>query len=219
MVSIPVLVTSFAVWAIVAPAAALSPHQAAVAPKPSAEATGPLLSIAVDNGRTAVAAGDELTYTVKVRNLGTTETKQLEISQSLPAGLTFVSADHGGAARDGRVTWSVDLKPGQESPLATVARVGETPSELLRLATVACATAKGGSKPLVCATHSDLLPAGAAAGRVHQSTPALVVLGLAAVLLIRRRRRRRAAPTSNHRADPAGLIPTAASGQPHRGGE
>jgi len=159
----------------------------------------PLLSIAVDNGRTAVTAGDRLTYTVKVRNIGPATTGELEISQSLPPGLTFVSATRGGHRKARTVVWPADLKAGEDLTLTTVAKVGRTPVELLRLATVACATTKGDRKPRVCATHSDLLPAVAAAparagepvsGRVWSGLAlAMLALIATAVLLVARRRR------------------------------
>ncbi|MGC4811004.1 hypothetical protein ACLQ29_10805 [Micromonospora sp. DT228] len=207
---IPVLATALAAWVLAGPAVA--PAQAAApTPKPSASASppGPLLSITVDDGRTEVAAGDELTYRLTVRNLGTTKVADIKVSQSLPTGLTLVSADRGGKSRDGAVTWDTDLTVGQESTFTTVARVGETPKDLLRLATVACATAKDGKKPLVCATHSDLLPAGAvapAAERSGMSWPwsagavvALLIVGLGAIVLLRHRRRR-VAPAPAHSA-------------------
>ncbi|GAB3938665.1 hypothetical protein [Micromonospora vulcania] len=207
---IPVLATVLAAWALTGPAAA--PAQAAApTPKPSGAASpsGPLLSITLDDGRTAVAAGDELTYRLTVRNLGTAKVAGLKVSQTMPTGLTLVSADRGGKARNGAVNWSVDLKVGQESTFTTVAKVGETPKELLRLATVACATAKDGSKPLVCATHSDQLPAGAAATPTKDAggtswlwyagaVLALLVLGLVAFVLFRRYRGRRVMPAHAH---------------------
>jgi uncharacterized repeat protein (TIGR01451 family) len=144
--------------------AAPAPH-ATTAPSATTDASQPLLSIAVDNGRTSVAAGDQLTYKIKVRNLASAKAKQLKITQSLPSGLTFVSADSGGKAGAAGVAWLIDLGAGQESTLTTIAKAGQTPDDLLRLATVACATAPGDTKPLVCATHSDLLPAGARVAR------------------------------------------------------
>jgi hypothetical protein len=47
--------------------------------------------------------------------------------------------------------------------------VGSTPGELLRLATVACAATAPDDTPLVCASHSDELPAGAEAARSAQA--------------------------------------------------
>ncbi|MEH1167744.1 hypothetical protein V6V47_20400 [Micromonospora sp. CPCC 205539] len=213
---IPVLATVLAAWTlagpVVAPAQAVAPT-----PKPSGAASpsGPLLSITVDDGRTAVAAGDELTYRVTVRNLGTAKVAGIKVSQSLPSGLALISADRGGKARDGAVNWAVDLKVGEESTFTTKARVGETPKDLLRLATVACASAKDGVKPLVCATHSDLLPAGAVVPATKGAgtswlwyagaAVALLVLGAAAFVLVRRYRQRRVVPaharSATERAD------------------
>lgn len=176
---------------------------AVAAPSPTSSPTvanPPLLSIAVDDGRTSVAEGEQLTYKIKIRNLGTAEAKRLRITQSLPAGLTLVSADSGGSGDAASVAWLVDLPAGQESTLTTVATVGKTPDDLLRLATVACAATDAGAKPLVCATHSDLLPAGAAAtSKTDQPAnrtlwyvlgAVALTLGLAALVLTRRRLRR-----------------------------
>jgi uncharacterized repeat protein (TIGR01451 family) len=192
-----------------APASAASPTHPAH-PAPSAHrahprsthaamkpAALPQLNIAIGDGQTFAAVGDRLTYTITIRNLGTAAARELQISQSLPAGLAFVSSDHGGRAHAGQVSWKVDLKPGGEITVATVGRVGATPDDLLRLASVACATAKGDDKPLVCATHSDLLAAGAAAHvgrngshRIWYAAGAAAVLlaGLATFVVARRRR-------------------------------
>ncbi|WP_329089989.1 MULTISPECIES: hypothetical protein [unclassified Streptosporangium] len=162
----------------------------------------PTLSIGVDNGRTSAEKGDRLTYTVTLRNIGTTDARGLHLSQSLPDGLRFVSADHGGKARPGRVTWAVDLKAGRNATVHTTAEVQDTPAHLLRLATVACASAMRDGRPIVCATHSDRLPAGAAAEAeaARAATPpvnrlwyvggGLLVLVLTGVLAARRARRR-----------------------------
>ncbi|HEY2794311.1 MAG TPA: hypothetical protein VGJ28_18250, partial [Micromonosporaceae bacterium] len=144
--------------------------------------------------------GDQLTYTIKVRNLGTTNADALQISQTLPPGLKLVSSDHGGTVRDAQVSWILNLKPGEESTVATVGQVGTTPDDLLRLASIACATTEGGRKPLVCATHSDLLPAAAthlghpASHRIWYGAGAAAVLlagGMAFVLTRRGKARRR----------------------------
>jgi uncharacterized repeat protein (TIGR01451 family) len=177
------------------PSASAKPHPK---PKPSVSTVAaPQLNIAITDGRIAAARGDRLTYTIRVQNLGTTTAQNLHISQTLPPGLSLVSADHHGTASAGRVSWIVNLKPGEESTVATIGHVGPTPADLLRLASVVCATAKGGRKPLVCATHSDLLPT-ATGTRVDQSTSdriwygmaggAVLVAGLVAFILRRRRK-------------------------------
>lgn len=145
----------------------------------------PRLSISVDNGRTAAQEGDRLTYTVTVRNLGTAGARNLHLTQSLPPGLKFVSTDGHGAARHGQIVWSANVGVGKDVTFHTTAKVQDTPDDLLRLATVACASTGADSKPIVCATHSDQLPAGAAAAEaarqaVNPATGTLryVLLGL-----------------------------------------
>ncbi len=130
-----------------------------------AEAAGPApkLSIGIDDGRTAAKEGDRLTYAVTVHNIGTTDARRLRLTQSMPPGLKFVSADGHGTAKGGQVVWTVDLPAGRDVTFHTTAQVGATPDELLRLASIACASARGEDRPIVCATHSDQLPAGAAA--------------------------------------------------------
>jgi len=169
-----------------------------------APAAGPQLSITVDNGRTSVAKGDALDYTLTVRNLGTKKVAHLQITQSMPAGMSFRSADSGGTHRSGAVGWRVDLKAGAQMSLHSRATVTTTPDSLLRLATVACASESAKGPPIVCASHSDQLPAGAAAqaavaGDSRSSTPfvpwlfalaGVVVVGAVAIVLVVRRRHR-----------------------------
>lgn len=166
------------------------------------EAGPPTLSIGVDNGRTSAEKGDRLTYTVTLRNIGANDARGLHLTQTLPDGLRFVSADHGGKARPGQVTWAVDLKAGRNATVHTTAEVRDTPDHLLRLATVACASVMRDGRPIVCATHSDRLPAGAVAeaeaaraaappvNRLWYAGAGLLVLILTGVLAARRARRR-----------------------------
>lgn len=155
-----VLVVALATSA--AAASALKPPPETNGGKEVAGAT-PKLSISVDNGRTAAKEGDRLTYTVAVRNIGTTDARKLHLTQSMPPGLRFVSADGHGSVRDGQVVWTADVPAGKDVTFHTTAQVQATPEDLLRLATVACAAAGSEGKPIVCAAHSDQLPAGAAA--------------------------------------------------------
>ena len=133
-------------------------------------ANAPALSIGVDDGRQAAKPGDLLNYTVKIQNIGTTGAKGLDVVQTLPTGLKLISASRHGAARAGHVRWRVNLPAGRTDTFGVVGRVGQTPKQLLRLATIACASTAGGIKPIVCAAHSDQLPAGAAAGAYARHT-------------------------------------------------
>ena len=130
---------------------------ASAAPTPS---PGPQLSIAVDDGRPAAKAGDRLTYTVTLTNLGTTRVRDLTLTQSVPAGAKLVDAGAGGDLREGQVRWEVDLQASQKRTVKTTLELGRTPEQVLRLATVACASTSAKAAPVVCAADSNLLPAG-----------------------------------------------------------
>ena len=128
----------------------------------SAPAT-PQLSIALDNGHTSVVSGDTLEYTLTIQNLGAADIPGLLITQTVPTGLEFGSADSRGTVDGGNVHWTLDLKHAATDTVHTRMTVTATPPELLRLATVACASLAADGPPIVCAAHSDQLPAGAAA--------------------------------------------------------
>ena len=123
----------------------------------------PGLSISVSDGRTAAKAGDLLTYVVHVRDGGTAAAPHLKITQSLSAGLAFVSASSHGVAKAGKVAWDASIPAGRAQTFSVVARVTQTPARVLRLAAVACAAPEGSKTPTVCAAHLDRLPAATAA--------------------------------------------------------
>ena len=168
----------------------------------------PQLSIAIDNGKKSTTIGDTLDYVITVQNLGTADVDGLLIAQSLPSGLDFGTADAGGTADASEVTWNLDLKATTTATFHTTMTVTATPAELLRLASVVCANSSADGSPIVCAAHSDQLPAGAAAEAAASAlagdatTPAsgisswwylgggigvVVVVAALAVLLVRRR--------------------------------
>lgn len=129
-----------------------------------AETRPPQLSITVDDGRTDAKAGDELRYAVTVTNLGGKRVEDLRVTQTVPAGAELGSADRDGRASKGTVAWTVDVGPGRSTTLTTsLTLAGELPPDLLRLATVGCASTSAKAPPVVCASDSDELPAGAAA--------------------------------------------------------
>jgi len=184
------------------------PGRAAAAP-PVLAASGPQLSIAVTDGRTSVREGDQLTYTVQLHNIGRHSARRLRLVQTLPAGLKLISASRRPATRPGSLTWRISLAAGHTETFRVTGRVGRTPGQLLRLATVVCASAGASTRPIVCGAHSDELPAGAVAAaraaraaasaasgrtRTELLRPAAAGLGLLLIitvtwLLIRRRRR------------------------------
>jgi uncharacterized repeat protein (TIGR01451 family) len=188
--------------------ASTSPSPAAVTPRP-ANAAAPALSISVTDGRRTVQPGDLITYTIKIRNIGVTNAPGLKIVQTLPPGMKLISATGHAGSRPGQLTWQVSLRARHTDTFQVVGRVGKTPKQLLRLATVACASGRHSDTPIVCATRSDELPAGAmvAAHASHPTPPAgagshagylsvaialaLITAGACGWLLLRRYPRRR----------------------------
>jgi uncharacterized repeat protein (TIGR01451 family) len=161
------------------------------APHPAVRAqasAGPALTISVSDGRTAANPGDRLTYVVTLRDTGQAGAPHLEVTQTLPPGLDFLSASPRETATGGKVTWPAAIPAGGTQTFRMVGRVTRTPARLLRLAAVACASARGGSRPIVCAAHLDRLPAATSAsvsrtGRLA-GMPALAYAGVGLVLLV-----------------------------------
>lgn len=74
--------------------------ESAVAPKVD-------LALAKTTTATAIHAGDTVTYTLTVTNAGPSTATGVVITDTLPTGLTFVSATGGGVAAGSTVTWSL----------------------------------------------------------------------------------------------------------------
>src|SRR4051812_15022093 len=65
------------------------------------------LSITKSDSPDPVTAGNNLSYTITVTNTGPSVARNVSISDPVPAGTSFVSADSGGTNSAGTVTWSV----------------------------------------------------------------------------------------------------------------
>jgi len=193
---------ALAVGLVALPAVMAVSHPAAAHKGPALRQPG--LTISVNDGRVAAQSGDRLNYTVTVRDTGTVPAPRLNVTQTLAAGLIFISASDGGVAKNGRVSWSARLPAGGTRSFRVDTRVTRTPATLMRLAAVACVELPGSSRPVVCAAHLDRLPAAAQAvsppghpgsGVITYTAAGLAVLalglfaGLAAVRLARARRR------------------------------
>jgi uncharacterized repeat protein (TIGR01451 family) len=204
-----------AVGLIAIPATMAASHPPATHPAPSHTASAgrasrasraPGLTVSVSDGHVTAQAKDELTYAVSVRNSGAVAVPRFTVSQTLSTGLAFLSASDHGVAKSGLVSWSAGLPVGGERTFQVATRVTKTPATLLRLAAVACVTLPGSSRPLVCASHLDRLPAAAAAsasrsghsaGNVLTYTgagAAVLALGLITAIAARRRGRPRRQP-------------------------
>ena len=115
------------------PLALLPAHRAAApgalgAASPSATPatrpiTGPRLSISVSDGQTIAKAGGQLTYSVHVRNIGTSAAPNLVITLTLPPGVPLVSASaHGSSAKE-KITWRAGVPAGGSQTFWAAGRV------------------------------------------------------------------------------------------------
>jgi uncharacterized repeat protein (TIGR01451 family) len=165
----------------------------------------PGLRISIEDGRTAVQAGDRLTYTVLIQNSGARRSPALKITQTLPPGLRFVSASRHGVARARSVTWHANVGAGGKDTFRLRAEVTRSTARQSRLAAVVCAALEGSRTPIVCASHLDRLPGAPAAALGHRATTqatsklpsyaigvlAVLVVGALVILAGRRMRVRR----------------------------
>jgi uncharacterized repeat protein (TIGR01451 family) len=154
------------------------------ATSPAEAAAPPQLSIGVDDGQTDARTGSTLRYVVTVTNLGTSTVRHLAVSQTVPPGTTLGPVRDGGTKAKGAVRWTLDVPAGKSVTLRTSVEVGQdlAPDEL-RLATVACASTTPRAAPLVCASDSDQLPAGATAAEDQRHLEAAATGGRPAWLL------------------------------------
>jgi uncharacterized repeat protein (TIGR01451 family) len=69
------------------------------------------LAISKSDSDDPAAAGNDLTYTLDVVNSGPSDATGVVVTDPLPAGTSFVSADNGGSEAGGVVTWNVGPLP------------------------------------------------------------------------------------------------------------
>ncbi len=188
-------------------------------PSSAYAADPPQLSMTVDDGQQTAEAKADSDYTVTVSNLGAKKIKDLVVTLRVPEGAEISSVDQDGTVKKGLATWSLDVGAGKTVELVGSVELPATlPADLLRFAVVACSATSAKDTPLVCASDSNLLPAGArveqeqrdlapaaaAAARPSWLLPvcagAVLVLvgGAAAGLIVRDRRRRRARLARQH---------------------
>ena len=75
------------------------------------------------DANTTLKVGDELTYTIKYKNLEDAPAT-VTVTDAVPAGTEFVSADNGGVYANGTVTWSIaDVASGTEGSVSFKVRV------------------------------------------------------------------------------------------------
>lgn len=75
------------------------------------------------DANTTLKVGDELTYTIKYKNLEK-DAATVTVTDAVPAGTEFVSADNGGVYANSTVTWSIaDVASGTEGSVSFKVRV------------------------------------------------------------------------------------------------
>ena len=75
------------------------------------------------DANTTLKVGDELTYTIKYKNLEK-DAATVTVTDAVPAGTEFVSADNGGVCENGTVTWNLaDVASGTEGSVSFKVRV------------------------------------------------------------------------------------------------
>ena len=67
------------------------------------------------DGKTAVKPDEQLTYLVSVKDSGTLSARHLKITQTLSAGLEFLSASPHSTAANGQVAWYAGIGPSRST--------------------------------------------------------------------------------------------------------
>lgn len=75
------------------------------------------------DANTSIKVGDELTYTIHYKNLEDTPA-DITVTDTVPAGTEFVSAENGGEYKDGTVTWNLaNVEPNADGTVSFKIRV------------------------------------------------------------------------------------------------
>jgi len=67
----------------------------------------PVLELTKTASNTQVSPGDELTYTIEFKNVGTGVATAVKLEDQLPDDVTFISATNNGSATGGKVSWDL----------------------------------------------------------------------------------------------------------------
>jgi uncharacterized repeat protein (TIGR01451 family) len=114
-------------------------------------AGAPLLHLEKTVDSDPVAAGASTTYTIRCTNSGNAAATAVQVIDTLPANVTFLSAAEGGiySPENHSVTWSLGVIPaGQERLVTVTVKVAEglaVGTPLINQASVACAEGVGGN--------------------------------------------------------------------------
>ncbi|MGY6557837.1 MAG: Ig-like domain-containing protein, partial [Nitritalea sp.] len=77
--------------------------------------TGANLAIMKQSTTARAVAGENLAYTITVTNNGPSDAQDVVVTDPIPVGTSFVSADMGGMLENGIVTWNIGVIPAGET--------------------------------------------------------------------------------------------------------
>src|SRR5690606_11142976 len=84
-----------------------------------------------DPAVTSVSGGEEITYTIYIRNESNQNLTDLSVSDAIPAGTTFVSASNGGEPQGATVEFAgIDIDFGQTASVSFVVRVNDNLTDI-----------------------------------------------------------------------------------------
>lgn len=139
----------------------------------------PGLSVSKVVDKAAAVPGDELDYTITVKNTGRADARQVPVTDVLPVGLGSPAADSGGKIENSTVSWTIDSIPaGGQSQLhvtGVVDRAGAGTTLVNRVVAKNPADAPADTPAPVYATPCSDDAAAACATTVVAALPALSV--------------------------------------------
>ncbi len=124
-------------------------------------------------GPASVAVGDTLTYVLTVTNSGPDTAAAVALTDSLPTGVTFVSASGGGTLTGTAVTWSLGSLAGATASVDTVKVVATATGAKTNIARVTSTTADPDSTDLRAVAATNLTGADLSLTKVAPATAAV----------------------------------------------
>ena len=158
--------------------------------------------------------GDQVGYTIRVRNSGAEELPEAEVVQFLPPTVRYVSGSAGTRAgvEDGRATWTQDLAPGERASFRVTVQITGVLEDGAHPVTTVCLRPEPGAALAACSSalhrvHGSVSPVWVAAGLLLAVATAA---GAAGLLRHRGPRRARPAPEApgDHTPAPAPNVRT-----------
>ena len=163
----------------------------AFAAAPAASAA-PEMSVTISDDVTTVKAGEALTYTTTVENMGA-DPVDVKVVVSVPSYLSIGDAG-GGAVEKNATTWTITVAPHEKSSVKLAGKIGTIPKSEVRVTAVASVYVGDAASPLVRSADADHIQgvADTPSPRASASSSAgqqgingwAIVIGVAAVIVL-----------------------------------